>query len=107
MYFVQYFTLSANANIFNITISAGQTYFYTHVFLGTHFICAPDRARKRLGAHNRTQCAHLIEKQLETIFFSLSPKKGLAPFIFVVISSKVFAISLLQCNYCLNYLLMD
>ena len=96
MYFVQYFTLSANANIFNITISAGQTYFYM-----------PDRARKRLGAQNRTQCARLIEKQLETIFFSLSPKKGLAPFIFVVISSKVFAISLLQCNYCLNYLLMD
>ena len=41
------------------------------IFRVRNFICPPDRARKEKGAQNQTQCAHLIEKQLEITIFVL------------------------------------
>ena len=53
---------------------------------------------KKTDAQNQAQCARLIEKQLKAVFFLL-PKSLIefVVFIFIVISSKVFAIRLLQC----------
>ena len=43
------------------------------IFRAHNFICAPDRARKKKkkGSQNQTQCARLIDKQLETSIFVL------------------------------------
>ena len=41
------------------------------IFRTRNLICAPDRARKKKDEGNQSQCAPLIEKQLETIIFVL------------------------------------
>ena len=76
------------------TDRAGQIYFYAPNFSDAQFYLL-----SRSGAQNQTHCAHLIEKQLEKIIFVLCYT---ATFIFIVVSSKVFAMRPLQCECCLN-----
>ena len=63
---------------------------------------APDQARRKTDAQNQSQCACLIEKDLEMFIFVLCYLNKTCSLHFVVIPSKVFAMKLLQCECCLN-----
>ena len=52
--------------------------------------CAPGRARKKIGAQNQSQCACLVEKQLEAFIFILCYLNRACGFCFYRNSIKSF-----------------
>ena len=59
-------------------------------FWARNYICAPDRARKKNGTQNQSQCARLIDKQLETTIFVLCYLNRACSFPFYCNSIKSF-----------------
>ena len=67
------------------------------IFRARKFTCTPDRARKKTGAQNQTQCARLIKKNLETFIFVFCYLNRTCCFYFYLSFSIVLAIRPLQC----------
>ena len=67
------------------------------IYRARNFTCASDRAGKKTGAQNQSQCARLIEKHLEMFIFVFCYLDSCYCFHFYCILSNAFAMRFLQC----------